>query len=72
MLSDGMCDGGIPGIQNKDICCMLECGQCGGVGCSTANGLTSAECCQGGVRATLALCADTGAAPCIISGEEFR
>lgn len=61
-----MCSNGIPGIQSKNSCCALACGQCGGAGCSRAGGLTSADCCEGGVQASGVLCEVSGAAPCII------
>ncbi|CAB1103581.1 unnamed protein product [Ectocarpus sp. CCAP 1310/34] len=59
-----MCDGGIVGIQAKEVCCSASCGSCGGVGCSGRDGGSDA-CCGGGVTASGRLCAVTGEAPCI-------
>lgn len=67
-LPDGMCAGGIVGIQSKDVCCMEACGQCGGSGCSTVGGFGSDKCCEGGVRDTGVMCADSGVAPCVLGG----
>ncbi|CAN0354280.1 unnamed protein product, partial [Scytosiphon promiscuus] len=53
-------------------CCPLECGQCGGKGCTTAGrayGLGSDECCGGGVKSSGKMCSKTGSAPCIIDEE---
>ena len=65
-----MCDGGIVGVQNKDICCSLGCGECGGSGCSSAGGLSATECCTSTIRDSGVMCGeDADAAPCILSGE---
>ena len=69
-ITDTTCSNGIAGIEssNGDVCCLTACGQCGGVGCSSAGGLTAAECCQSGIEEGGDLCEDTGTAPCIIDG----
>eukprot|EP00752_Nemacystus_decipiens_P003873 g3562.t1 len=62
-----MCSNGIPGIESsKGACCVAECGQCGGIGCSTRasdRGLGSAECCEGTILIANVPC---GEAPCVI------
>ncbi|CAM9453682.1 unnamed protein product [Scytosiphon promiscuus] len=67
--ADGTCVNGLPGIDGSnergDVCCPLACGLCGGIGCST--GLDNEECCINGVLGSQPDCADSGAAPCIVS-----
>eukprot|EP00903_Cladosiphon_okamuranus_P013409 g12494.t1 len=63
-----MCSNGIPGIESKGACCVAECGQCGGVGCSTVGkslGLGSDHCCEGTILENNRPCGD---APCVIGG----
>ncbi|CAB1099945.1 unnamed protein product [Ectocarpus sp. CCAP 1310/34] len=66
---EGECSGGIEGIDgNGVVCCPLECGQCGGTGCSSAgaaSGLGSESCCESGVDSSGRYCDVTGEAPCI-------
>ncbi|CAM9908484.1 unnamed protein product, partial [Ectocarpus sp. 6 AP-2014] len=59
-----MCDGGIVGIQQSDVCCSSRCGSCGGIGCTSRDGGSQA-CCGGGVRASGRYCSVTGEAPCM-------
>ena len=59
-----MCNNGLPGYEAANVCCALECGQCGGVGCSQLPG--GKECCTSDVLATGMLCSESGTAPCII------
>lgn len=64
-----MCSNGIPGIESsKGACCVAECGQCGGMGCSTVArdlGLGSAECCEDTILENNKPC---GEAPCVVGG----
>ncbi|CAN0296302.1 unnamed protein product, partial [Ectocarpus sp. 8 AP-2014] len=53
---------------NGVVCCPLECGQCGGKGCSSAgaaSGLGSGSCCGDGVKSSGRYCDITEEAPCI-------
>ncbi|CAM9540061.1 unnamed protein product, partial [Ectocarpus sp. 8 AP-2014] len=61
---DETCDGGIVGIQSRDVCCSLSCGSCGGIGCTGRDGGAEA-CCGGGVRDSGRYCSATGEAPCM-------
>lgn len=60
------CNNGIPGIQNDQACCVLECGQCGGSGCTTAGGLGQVYCCSDIILNSGIYCSVSGAAPCIV------
>ena len=64
-----LCSNGVPGIESfNGACCMAECGQCGGIGCSTVAldiGLGSAECCEGTIIENNKPC---GEAPCVVGG----
>ena len=64
-----VCSNGVPGIESyKGACCVAECGQCGGIGCSTVAmdlGLGSAECCEGTILLANEPC---GEAPCVVVG----
>ncbi|CBJ34050.1 hypothetical protein Esi_0900_0001 [Ectocarpus siliculosus] len=66
---EGECNNGIEGIDgNGVVCCPLDCGQCGGEGCSGSGadfGLGSESCCGGGVKSANNYCDVTGKAPCI-------
>ncbi|CAN0523200.1 unnamed protein product, partial [Scytosiphon promiscuus] len=33
-----MCDNGLPGVQDSDICCASSCKTCGGFGCARRDG----------------------------------
>ncbi|CAN0557615.1 unnamed protein product, partial [Ectocarpus sp. 8 AP-2014] len=63
------CNDGIEGIDgNGVVCCPLECGQCGGIGCTDFGaefGLGPESCCGGGVKVASNYCDVTGEAPCI-------
>jgi len=69
-VSGPTCDGGIPGIQHKTICCPASCGSCGGDGCSKRDGgdeFTGSEaCCHKGVKSLERVCSDDVGAPCEI------
>lgn len=56
------CSNGLAGYESAGVCCPVECGGCGGAGCSD-NGK---ECCASDVKATEVVCSDSMAAPCII------
>ena len=64
---------GIAGVDKSDVCCVAECGTCGGSGCgSRGQDLTADDCCVGRIRDANVYCDDSGTAPCIInSGEGF-
>lgn len=68
LAEDMTCSNGFRGIESKGACCVLECGQCGGVGCSMIAGLSSAECCEGTILENAATCEEAGEAPCVIDG----
>ena len=64
----GTCSNGVRGIESGGACCVFECGQCGGVGCSTVGAslnLGAADCCEGTVLENNEPC---GEAPCVIGG----
>ena len=73
-LAGGKCINGFPGIDGKDmngvdVCCPLECNQCGGVGCGSngERGFGNKECCINGILNNQQNCSVSGAAPCIIT-----
>eukprot|EP00903_Cladosiphon_okamuranus_P019705 g18107.t1 len=70
-LQEETCEGGIPGIQVSDVCCLTSCGECAGSGCAsrTGDGTFSGQeaCCGGGVRGLGRICSDTVGAPCVVS-----
>ena len=57
---------GIPGIESSDgrACCLVECGQCGGTGCSSVG--DASDCCVTDIVEEGEPCSVTGAAPCYI------
>ncbi|CAM9751774.1 unnamed protein product [Ascophyllum nodosum] len=59
------CSNGFPGIQKGDVCCDMECGLCGGVGCSSAPGGAD-SCCTSSILANGTSCSDVDEAPCFI------
>ncbi|CAM9505839.1 unnamed protein product, partial [Ectocarpus fasciculatus] len=66
-LPPDTCSNGIPGIQTGNACCVLECGQCGGTGCSLfGDGLGEDFCCQSDIEDFGELCSATKAAPCVV------
>lgn len=70
-----MCSNGIIGIENKNVCCPLECGTCGGRGCSSrarSAGLTAEDCCTSRIHDSGLYCSTEGVAPCIIDGKHWR
>ncbi|CAM9550846.1 unnamed protein product, partial [Ectocarpus sp. 13 AM-2016] len=64
------CTDGISGVESTlyDVCCVLECGTCGGVGCTPANtsSLTANDCCATEIVESGSFCSVTGVAPCIL------
>lgn len=77
-LSEPECGVDFPGVRSSGgkgkVCCVKECGICGGDGCSTIGaslGLGADECCTKEIRAGKKLCSDTETAPCIIEASEF-
>eukprot|EP00903_Cladosiphon_okamuranus_P006681 g6521.t1 len=56
------CSNGLAGYESAGACCPLECGFCGGDGCSE----TGKECCASDIEATEVKCSESRAAPCII------
>ncbi|CAM9420958.1 unnamed protein product, partial [Ascophyllum nodosum] len=63
---------GVAGVQNSDVCCVAECGTCGGAGCGRRGqdaGLTADDCCVGRIRDAGVLCDVFGPAPCIFDDE---
>ena len=70
-----MCGNGLAGVKTFGVCCVAECGTCGGSGCGSrtqAAGLTADDCCVGRIRDADVYCDESEAAPCIIgSGEGF-
>eukprot|EP00752_Nemacystus_decipiens_P015180 g13520.t1 len=65
------CDGGIPGIQNGDVCCLASCGECRGSGCSSRDGGDNYSgeeaCCNGGVHSLGRICSAEVGAPCVFA-----
>ena len=70
------CGNGIAGIRSEDgtgdVCCLEECGVCGGSGCGSAAGpgFDTSHCCVSVILAAGATCSETGAAPCVIDDGE--
>eukprot|EP00752_Nemacystus_decipiens_P009556 g8536.t1 len=65
---DNTCSNGLPGYESSGVCCDLECGQCGGTGCSGL-GPGGDSCCTKNIKNVGVGCSESGAAPCIIDGE---
>ncbi|CAM9635574.1 unnamed protein product [Pylaiella littoralis] len=62
------CTNGFAGVQNDNICCAENCGQCGGAGCGSINGTGgSGACCAGTIAVNGTDCAVAMEAPCIIA-----
>ncbi|CAN0251350.1 unnamed protein product [Ascophyllum nodosum] len=59
------CSNGFPGFQNGNVCCAVECGLCGGVGCSAAPGGQN-SCCTSAIITNGDSCSDAGEAPCFL------
>eukprot|EP00752_Nemacystus_decipiens_P007693 g6876.t1 len=68
-LQDTTCDGGIPGVQKGDVCCVASCGECRGAGCADRDGgpdYTGEEaCCNAGVNSLGRICSAEVGAPCV-------
>ncbi|CAM9554983.1 unnamed protein product [Ascophyllum nodosum] len=71
LINNPACSNGIDGVESEDgeVCCVTECGTCGGIGCSSAGGLTGDECCTQRILSVGELCDVAGQAPCIISSD---
>ena len=67
-----VCSNGYTGIESSNglACCVAECGQCGGVGCSTVGlpDLGGEACCSSDIVDFGVSCEDTDSAPCYIEG----
>lgn len=60
--------GSLKGLGN--ICCVKECGQCGGTGCASSGktyDLGEQDCCTTAILKGGMSCSDTMEAPCIIT-----
>ena len=69
-----VCSNGLAGVETADVCCVAECGTCGGAGCgrrAQAFGLTAANFCAGRIRDADVFYVESEAAPCIIGGGEW-
>lgn len=64
------CSNGLAGYSEGEICCEESCGMCGGAGCKNFPGGKD-SCCMGAIEDAGVMCADSGAAPCIMEGEHF-
>eukprot|EP00903_Cladosiphon_okamuranus_P005787 g5734.t1 len=67
--TDMTCSNGIHGVEsdNGDVCCVAECGKCGGVGCSKFSpDLDADDCCVTEIRDFGDACSASGAAPCYV------
>ena len=63
------CSNGITGVEESGVCCVLECGTCGGRGCGSRGrdfGLGGSDCCSRLIDEFGVLCSSAGTAPCII------
>jgi len=71
------CTNGLPGIDGSSeagisVCCPINCGTCGGAGCSSSDRPDS-DCCPNEIiDSDPGDCADTVAAPCVMTGEGTR
>eukprot|EP00903_Cladosiphon_okamuranus_P010323 g9767.t1 len=63
---DQMCSNGLPGYEASDVCCPLDCGRCGGSGCSDLG----EGCCTSDVKDSGDLCSVTKKAPCNIDDDD--
>lgn len=55
-------------MSEGHVCCLADCGGCGGVGCSTRTGsATATNCCISDITTTGSACSDTNEAPCFIT-----
>ena len=70
-IPDPSCEFGISanGINGNDVCCEIECGICGGSGCSERSFVTGSICCGVPISESEISCDEYGA-PCIISEPE--
>ncbi|CAN0172042.1 unnamed protein product [Ascophyllum nodosum] len=59
------CSNGFPGFQDGNVCCAVECGLCGGVGCSAAPGGQD-SCCTSSILTNGDSCSSAGMAPCLL------
>ncbi|CAN0467500.1 unnamed protein product, partial [Discosporangium mesarthrocarpum] len=62
-----VCSNGSPGYQRDEVCCKMDCGFCGGVGCGAVPGTNGAsDCCPTDIRAAGQCCGAGVVAPCLI------
>ena len=69
LIAQEVCSNRIPGVETGSVCCVAECGTCGGTGCrdrATVVGLTADDCCSQCISDSSVYCEDSGTAPCII------
>lgn len=68
------CSNGIVGVQSSDgygnVCCSVECTECGGDGCANY-GAGKDNCCVSEIYENGGLCSTLGEAPCIIYDGEL-
>ena len=67
--SASTCSNGVFGVEAGGVCCVTQCGRCGGVGCSSRAadfGLGADDCCIGTIMDSGMPCDETMEAPCII------
>ncbi|CBJ26487.1 hypothetical protein Esi_0034_0004 [Ectocarpus siliculosus] len=62
-----LCTNGVPGMESAggEVCCLADCGQCGGVGCGEFGG---EDCCVTEIMDYGQPCSETGTAPCYLDG----
>lgn len=60
------------GVSDDDVCCVVDCGQCGGSGCSNIPGTNGeADCCKDSISDAELVCfVDVNVAPCIMEETE--
>lgn len=70
LLLGPTCSNGLPGVERASICCVAECGTCGGKGCQDREGGADA-CCTNAIRESGDVCSETNSAPCFIDSSEY-
>lgn len=68
------CNNGIPGKESLEgeVCCHVQCPQCGGSGCATMTGgsdLDGESCCVSAIKSSGMACSATNEAPCYMECE---
>ncbi|CAM9132401.1 unnamed protein product [Ectocarpus sp. 12 AP-2014] len=67
MTVPSTCSNGLPGYQDGQACCLMNCGMCGGDGCGSVNGTAGAsDCCPSTIINSARVCGGDIVAPCII------